>query len=239
MSDAIPFVFRKFTMLVDGTIRMTVDVEPNDTAGVFKLFNEPNVHGAMVRLVEDEIDQPSDYLAKEKRIADKIIAENTGGFGEHARQLKLSGFFRCQSVWQHIGTDAEFLDWIRGQPCCVCDAQAPSEAAHVRRIANGAGTGIKPKYSAVPLCRKHHTLQHQKGESAIDGGSSFLDRQRIEHLECWGWETLKHRLGYQSWRDVPPSELAKWASDNEVFHLLPDCYKEEVYVLSEDNVRTD
>lgn len=92
-------------------------------------------------------------------------------FGKQASELYRTGFFYAPAVLEAIGTDAEFLLWIKSQPCAaehLGDCNGDVVAAHVRRIANGAGTGIKPNnYSAIPLCHKHHALQHQNGESAL------------------------------------------------------------------------
>jgi len=212
MSDAIPFVFRKFSMLVDGTIRMIVDVEPNDAHGVFKMFHEPDVAGAMVRLSGAAASQ---------------IGAHKSAYGDQARELRLSGFFRCQSVWPKIGTDKHFLGWLKAQKCCVCGKPGPGDPAHVRRIASGAGTGRKPEYSAVPMCHEHHVLQHQQGESAV-GGKEFLDKARVNAVESWSWTKLKSDLGIESWKDAEPGILAQWAKDNDVFQFLPDCYKEAI-----------
>jgi len=223
MSDAIPFVFRKFSMLVDGTIRMIVDVEPMDAQGVFKLFNEPNVGGAMVRLNVPGSGVSATHGSAIGSWDDAEAVVLPAKYGEQARQLKLSGFFRCQSVWRCVGPDAKFLEWVRRQKCSVCKADAPSEAAHVRRVASGAGTSTKPQYSAIPLCNKHHRLQHDKGESAI-GGKEFCDRERIKALEQWCWETVKEQIGFAHWNEVPPSALYTWALDHGVTELLPEDY---------------
>lgn len=79
-------------------------------------------------------------------------------------------------ILETLGTDAEFLEWVRQRDKCRTvtgrwrtgiDCQGPIVAAHVRRIEKGAGTGIKPKFSAIPLCDLHHKLQHQHGESHL------------------------------------------------------------------------
>ncbi len=147
-------------------------------------------------------------------------------YGAEAQKLKLSGFFRSPAIWQLIGSDDEFLSWLRHQACVVpADPhQGDIVPAHVRRIAEGAGTAIKPVYSAVPMCHKHHSEQHQYGES-VHGGKEQFNRWRIETLERWAWETLKQRLGYESMADVPPSELRVWAQEHEVDHLLPGIYR--------------
>lgn len=56
------------------------------------------------------------------------------------------------------------LRHVRSFACCVCDADAPIEAAHVRLGSDG-GMGFKPSdLFAVPLCRDCHQRQHTQGE---------------------------------------------------------------------------
>lgn len=43
--------------------------------------------------------------------------------------------------------------------------------------------------------------------------------------EGQAWEKLKLALGYESMSQVPPPVLAKWASHNKCYHLLPKGYK--------------
>jgi hypothetical protein len=70
----------------------------------------------------------------------------------------------------------QHLAFVRQLPCVACGKAAPSEAAHVRRGANG-GVGVKPadRY-AVPLCNACHALQHWVGEL------SFWSALRIDPL---------------------------------------------------------
>lgn len=74
---------------------------------------------------------------------------------------------------KQIKDDKAFLEFIRRLPCAVCGAWADyvnghgiSQAAHVRR-ANNSGIGIKPLFSAIPLCQECHHKQHQYGESSV------------------------------------------------------------------------
>ena len=71
-------------------------------------------------------------------------------------------------------SDKHFLEWISRQPSCLdggfsqwLNGEGRNIAAHVRRIKYGAGTGIKPKYRAVPLTHEQHMMQHHKGEAAV------------------------------------------------------------------------
>ncbi|MHB8727610.1 MAG: hypothetical protein ACYC9K_01075 [Sulfuricaulis sp.] len=92
-------------------------------------------------------------------------------YGKQASELYKNGFFLNPKVLEKVGTDEEFLGWLKLQPCAAAhfgDCEGDVVAAHVRRIANGAGTGLKPnQYSAIPLCHKHHMLQHVAGQNAL------------------------------------------------------------------------
>ena len=156
-----------------------------------------------------------------------------GSYGHQARELRLSGFFRVPEVWRAIGSDEEFLNWLRFQKCAYCGGQdyigetgdLKCEAAHVRRVSAGSGTSIKPEYSAVALCRKHHAMQHDKGESSL-GDKDWWAKKRVQAVSEWGWITLREQLGYGSWKDVPPDQLLVWAAERELDGYLPAVYLE-------------
>jgi hypothetical protein len=160
----------------------------------------------------------------------KRIAKDT--YGEEAKELRLSSFFRTKQVWPLIGSDEQFLDWLRNQKCAFCGnrdyvggtGEMKCEAAHVRRVANGSGTSIKPSYSAIPLCHEHHTMQHIHGESEL-GDENWWRKMRIKYAHQWAWETLRETLGYDSWSEVPPEELYEWALKHNVVDFLPRAYR--------------
>lgn len=200
----------------DGTIRLVVDIDPayKEYLGDFLT---PDIPVAVAR-VSNEV------MAKQtaNNLMDKSL------YGEQAKQLRLSSFFRTPDVWRAIGSDSDYQAWCRKQVCAFCQQSGseinPIEYAHVRRVADGAGTGIKPDYSGIPLCHVHHSEQHQKGESAI-GGKEAADKFKIEHLQRWACETLKQQLGFESWKDCPPTILKDWADENELTRYLPECYR--------------
>jgi hypothetical protein len=209
-----------YRTLADGRIRMTLDIDSDYRVAVAQHFGETGT-GVALALLNTAVDKEQRLEANGAKYRD---------YGEQARELKLSGFFRMPDVWRAIGTDKEFLLWLRNKPCAagvpepnnVCEGDIV--AAHVRRIADGAGIGIKPQHAAIPLCNKHHMLQHQKGEGAL-GGKEWFDEQRIKHVEKWAWECLKTQLGYDSFKHVPPVELLAWAQSKGVEKYLPACYK--------------
>jgi hypothetical protein len=152
-------------------------------------------------------------------------------YGHLARLLFRAGFFLAPDVCRAVGTDAGFLTWVRDQPCMVAGMDGVGAcsgdvvAAHVRRIANGAGTGRKPEFSALPLCDGHHRQQHQHGES-IFGDREWWDRRRADYLTTWARRNLEAMLGVESIGDVPPATLLAWAQRAGVAHLLPREYRE-------------
>jgi len=69
--------------------------------------------------------------------------------------------------------DKRHLDFIRSLPCCICQDNTSTEAAHIRtgNLAYGKSpTGMQEKSSdkwALPLCGRHHREQHTMNEIAF------------------------------------------------------------------------
>ena len=53
------------------------------------------------------------------------------------------------------------MDFVRSLPCVAC-LHGPSDPAHLPDTKSSA-MGMKSGDYVVPLCREHHSLQHQKG----------------------------------------------------------------------------
>ncbi len=69
--------------------------------------------------------------------------------------------------------DPKYLDWIRTLPCLLCGKPGPSDPHHT---ASG-GMGLTGSdYSAIPVCRVHHTEIHNTG-----GKASFCEASVLEH----------------------------------------------------------
>lgn len=197
----------KMTTMADGTLRITFDVDPGYKQAAFRMFGDPGTPAAIARL---------------KGEAATEATRPRHAFGKEAEQLYLSGFFRVKSVWQCIGTPDDYSRWVRGQRCCFAHAECHGDivAAHVRRIAYGAGTGIKPPYAEIPMCDAHHRQQHQEGETSLAPRDKF-EALRVEYVERWARETLKAQLGYESWADVPPHVVREWASRHSLEGVIP------------------
>lgn len=151
-------------------------------------------------------------------------------WGYLSRKLYSLGFFHAQEVLEVLGTDDEFLAWIRTQPSAhskefseFINGQGRCEAAHVRR-SNNAGTGIKPEYSAIPLTHDEHALQHQQGESAIRDREWF-DSQASKYRVLWAKTKLCELFNVESTRYIDPVNLVLWAIEKGIYHLLPKDYR--------------
>ena len=71
-------------------------------------------------------------------------------------------------------TDRPFLDWLKTLACCFCHRPPPGDPGHVR-LGGRSAMGRKPLFSAVPLCRECHTIQHSKGHSALMPTEKWLE----------------------------------------------------------------
>jgi hypothetical protein len=89
------------------------------------------------------------------------------------------------------GSELDYIDWLHKWPSCLSgtysewhNGQGFCEAAHVRHVSRGAGTGTKPEYWAVPLTGDEHKLAHQKGD-AIFYPPEWWDEQAAHYLCIW------------------------------------------------------
>lgn len=121
------------------------------------------------------------------------------------KELFRLGWFNNPRVLKAFGSDIDYQDYIRTQPSCVSGA-CPVEFAHVRRIENGSGMGIKPEYSGVPLTHEEHMQQHNEGESAL-GGREFFDKQLVKYRQAWIKSVIYEHFGVSSLSDIDLGEF--------------------------------
>lgn len=185
----------------------------------WQLFMDADTTGMVIAAKACVVGDEADHVEPQKPKSAK------GPYSQQAYALEKAGFFHAPPLHRVVGTDAQYLEWLRGQSCAVCGAQAPSEAAHVRRINQGSGTGIKPPYSAIPLCNHCHHAQHEQGESAI-GGKEQVDKYAAAYLRLWARERFKEFFGVESMTQLNPGEVWEWAGRYGLTHLLPRDYYE-------------
>lgn len=216
----------------DGTLRFCITIDPPHAQEFLRHFLEIGTPVFIAKRAlpsSPRADQWSPAEIERMRTAAPVKINHTkGAFGEQAKALRLhTDWMGNPRVWAAFGTDADFLEWCQLQSCPweSGDHGGDVVAAHVRRVANGAGVGIKPQFSAIPLCHTHHDLQHRHGEGAALGGKEWFDRQRMKHVHDWLWHAMKVTLGAASMSQVAPSELLSYAEASDIAQYLPECYR--------------
>jgi len=212
-------VRRGYRELVDGTLQAQIDF-PKTTGE--ELLVETPIGGIF-------------QIFQVQRVPEEVPADD---YGELARQLRLSAFFRTPKVLKEIGTDADYLRWVRLQPSAISgafsefrDGEGRCEAAHITltEAPFGADKGFqhKPEYSALPLTHTEHMIQHQHGYEHLKPKDWWL-KKRVEYVVKWAWDELKSQLGYVSWSELPPEVLVEWAKEGGVEKFVPRAYKENL-----------
>lgn len=160
-----------------------------------------------------------------------------GPYGEHAKDVILSGFFNSGKLRELLGGDEGYQEWCRNQPCAVTGeinlvdqstGLMRNEYAHVRR-AGEAGTAYKPKYSGIPLAHRVHQDQHHLGESAclhnygidVEDAQAWFDKQVQKHLKVWIVDNLKQIFETDTLTKIKPSRFYTWAVNTNLVHELP------------------
>jgi len=138
-------------------------------------------------------------------------------YGQAARQLRLSAFFRTPAVWAAIGDNSAYLIWLRQQACARCH-QSSQLTSTISSCPLGPSSAVAILYGAIPLCLLCY--QHTDPQR----NHAWRNQQRLHYVRRWAWQTLKQQLGYSNWRDVPPVVLRAWAERHQLSHYLPAIY---------------
>lgn len=98
---------------------------------------------------------------------------------------------QCQGSGAGAVKSESYRNFIRNLPCLICQNDIQTEAAHVRmaapEVAKGiTGMGAKPadRPWLVPLCSRHHRIQHEVGERRfwdISGINPILKGLALSH----------------------------------------------------------
>lgn len=78
--------------------------------------------------------------------------------------------------------DRDFLDWLKTLPSAY-SGKMPCDPAHYRTAAN-SGVGCKPLYSAIPLTREEHRLQHRIGQFNFMP-RAWWETQVAHYVDLW------------------------------------------------------
>lgn len=211
---------RQMREMADGTIRVQVDIDPECRGLFLEHFSQIDSRVAIAQMLnEGQVAQVEQARSE------------TSDDGKFYQTLHKVGFFIVPAVCQAVGTDDQFLDWIREQTRSATGRPPGGESgsivpAHVRRVANGSGTGIKPTFSAIPLTDKEHRLQHQKGESAVNpDGKEWFDKKRVQYLTEWVKSRLYEHFNIHSLTELPAADFIAWAKFNNLMNYIPQAWR--------------
>jgi hypothetical protein len=215
-NSIVTAVTRTLKTLVDGTVRLNIDFEPSERAQVMELFGEPGSLIAIARLSQE---------------ASQVVTQQD--YGQQASALHKSGFFQGQQVLTALGTDEQYIEWIHGQASVISKefseypengphaGEGRNIAHHVRLVSEGAGTGLKPDYSCIPVTQLEHLEIHNGKLLSHTGQISELYKIRAK----WGHQRLLEELNYDSLKKVPPDVIRGWAETNDLLMYLPQEYR--------------
>lgn len=213
--SAIAGQLMAYKTLADGTLRITVDLPETETQHFHSLFPAVHCEVAVAPM------RPAQLVASQ-------TTEEAPDYGQYAKALRLSVFFGIPEVWAATGSDDQFLAFVRTQKCIArsgLPCQGPIQAAHVWRLKDGFGKGVKGPYAAVALCHHHHALQHANGEEAI-GGRAYMEQKAQETRISWIWSEIKDDIGVASMRDAQPVKVLAWCQKRQIDRYLPAEFKE-------------
>lgn len=173
--------------------------------------------------------------------AEWVPGNNSQGdhrFGPNARYLYRSRALIHPGIVRNTGNPRGYQLWACQQPCVItgCDSSTPecrNEFVQVKCPFTSHGNG----YLGVPMCeavmvlyREHGllvTLRYYKKTHKYESKESaraWLQEQAVALLHQWVWETLKKKLGYQHWYDVPPGALKDWTRKQGLTFVIPGNY---------------
>ena len=169
---AIAGVRRTARELVDGTIRVQVDIEPRFRAQFFKLFPEVDMHIALAPF-SNATTTPSGIPAAGAPDGERAQAPQAAG-NQLARHMHVAGYFRNPKLWRALHdhgayTAQEHKHYIESLPCCGggysphrCDGQVCLHHCASAALP-AAGPKLQPEnpnkvphWYGVPVCHEFH-----------------------------------------------------------------------------------
>ena len=176
---------------------------------------------------------------EQKSVREKKEVEEKGPYGHITQHLFRGYFFNNRKLYQLLGGDDDYLAWVRLQKSAVDGAfseyingEGRCEAAHFRSVADGAGMGYKPTYSAIPLTHAQHEVQHREGYAGV-GGKDWFDKTALAHASRWAKERMCSAFNISSLSWLEPEEFMEWCATKDV--LVPTGYVEAACAAGRSN----
>jgi len=170
---------RSMKELVDGTIRVQIDIDPMYRELFFRLFGQIDMPVAIAPMViNSPIQSP---LHEELRESEKTL-------NYLAQSMHKDGYFRNPKLWaameeKGIYSQQMHKEYVQSLPCCGIKFARHIECHgdvvmhHVKTSAN-SGVGIKPlHWYGVPLCATGHHMTWAHGSHK--GSASHEDRHDV------------------------------------------------------------
>lgn len=216
--SAVQATVSKFMSLADGTLRLQVDVHQTDSKVALELLCEVGQTVAVAALADSDAGEVEEVAAYQENECDNSA-------GKLMQALYRGGWFHAPKVLAALGKDAGYLQWVRQQERCQqCNnpgtEEAPIQAAHYRKVGSGAGTGVKPPFSAVSLCSTCHATQHAKGYSAL-APVGVWEAWVASTKAGWGHQRMRDIFETESMTAVPAQYVVEWALEHELNALIP------------------
>lgn len=199
----------------------------NVIAGTFEMATR-NAEGQLLLtiVVDNEYDLIAKNLLKGSkapvalvRMTSSEVKDRVGPYQDFSHKLVESGWFANPGVYEKVGTDNEYLEWLKLQPCAHRKVYGhegnPIVPAHVRRVSRGSGMAHKPEYSAIPLNNFDHQRQHLKGESSVRNQSWWEEQAKL-HLQQWAIIRFVQRCGLKTLSHLSPSDLENICEANDL-----------------------
>jgi len=87
--------------------------------------------------------------------------------------------------------DEDYLDYVRAQPCLVplCREAGPIDPHHLKAV--GWREAKRNDFTAIPLCRKHHSEVEQVSRESFCEKYSMEDLWMDAFFILCEWQTLR------------------------------------------------
>ena len=78
--------------------------------------------------------------------------------------------------------DENYLEYVRKQPCCICNKPPPSQVHYIEAKGVGSGKRIDVATNCVPIC--------WECQGVVQGSFDY-------QIKCWTW--IADKIGLASW----------------------------------------
>ena len=201
--------------LVDGTIRVQIDIDPKNRKTFNELLGEIDMPVALAPLAPEAV-QTQEFAANERK--SEMPRERT-----LAQQLHIDGYFRNPKLWRALHdygvyTVHDHKQWVSSQDCIVRGAISPCRGDvvlhHCTSAAiQAAGAQLQPDapnkvphWYGVPLCHEHHRNWLHQGIAKREDKDRLLT-EAVAIMSHQAKHAMKTHMGLDSLANITQDEL--------------------------------